>query len=395
MTASLDAIYKNSRWAIGQNSSMLAALQQKAATGQEVNRVSDNPTDSNQILSLLTDSRTKEQTLKTLDEMISTLDLSASVIQSITSEFGRARASLTSTMSGTLNVELRQTLAADLDNILEEMVSLVNTQRMGQSLFAGADSEALPYTVERDKQGHIIRVNYQGSLEERNVKITEGLEVSGVLTGPALFSSRQQGEPVFYGQTGAAAGPGTSSIRGDVQLTVTGSAGNWQLSIDGGVNVVNVNGTESNVAVVHSETGQVLYVDATGILQTGTEPVRVSGTYDLFNALISARDLLMNEQNYSEAQLQSMLSDTVQSMDEVNQRLVQAFPVVGGRLQVLTNFKESIKDMKLATEEDISRLQDTDITQVAIDLARYEMLYQMSLSVAARMFSMSLLDFMQ
>lgn len=395
MTASLDAIYKNSRWAIGQNSSMLAALQQKAATGQEVNRVSDNPTDSNQILSLLTDSRTKEQTLKTLDEMISTLDLSASVIQSITSEFGRARASLTSTMSGTLNVELRQTLAADLDNILEEMVSLVNTQRMGQSLFAGADSEALPYTVERDEQGHIIRVNYQGSLEERNVKITEGLEVSGVLTGPALFSSRQQGEPVFYGQTGAAAGPGTSSIRGDVQLTVTGSAGNWQLSIDGGVNVVNVNGTESNVAVVHSETGQVLYVDATGILQTGTEPVRVSGTYDLFNALISARDLLMNEQNYSEAQLQSMLSDTVQSMDEVNQRLVQAFPVVGGRLQVLTNFKESIKDMKLATEEDISRLQDTDITQVAIDLARYEMLYQMSLSVAARMFSMSLLDFMQ
>jgi len=395
MTYSLDAIYKNSRWAIGQNSSILAALQQKAATGQEVNRVSDNPTDSNQILSLLTDSRTKEQTLKTMSEMISTLDLSASVIQSITSEFGRARASLTSTMSGTLNVELRQTLAADLDNILEEMVSLVNTQRMGQSLFAGADSEALPYTVERDEQGHIIRVNYQGSLEERNVKITEGLEVSGVLTGPALFSSQQRGEPVFYGQTGAAAGTGTSSIRGDVQLTVTGSAGNWQLSIDGGLNVVNVTGTETNVAVVHSETGKVLYVDATGIQQAGTEPVRIPGTYDLFNALISARDLLKNDQNYSEAQLQSMLSDTVQSMDEVNQRLVQAFPVVGGRLQVLTNFKESIEDMKLATDEDISRLQDTDITQVAIDLARYEMLYQMSLSVAARMFSMSLLDFMR
>ena len=90
-----------------------------------------------------------------------------------------------------------------------------------------------------------------------------------------------------------------------------------------------------------------------------------------------------------------MLSDMVGSMDKVNQRLVQAFPVVGGRLQVLTNFKESIEDMKLSTDEDISRLQDTDITQVAIDLARYEMLYQMSLNVASRMFSMSLLDFMR
>lgn len=395
MTYSLDAIYKNSRWAIGQNSSILAALQQKAATGQEVNRISDDPTDSNQILALMTDSRTKEQTLKTLDEIISTLDLSASVIQSITGEFGRARASLTSTMSGTLNVELRQTLAADLDNILEEMVSLANTQRMGQSLFAGANSEQLPYTVERDDQGRITRVNYQGSLEERKVKVTDGLEVSAVLAGSALFSSQQRGEPVFYGQTGIAAGTGTSSVRGDVQLTITGSAGNWQLSIDGGANVVAVNGTETNVAVVHSETGEVLYVDATGIQQAGDEPVRVPGTYDMFNALINARDLLKNEQNYSESQLQEMLSDTVHSMDEVNQRLVQAFPVVGGRLQVLTNFKESIEDMKLATDEDISRLQDTDITQVAIDLARYEMLYQMSLNVAARMFSMSLLDFMR
>jgi len=200
---------------------------------------------------------------------------------------------------------------------------------------------------------------------------------------------------VFYGQTGVAAGTGTSSIRGDVQLTITGSAGSWQLSIDGGANVVTVNGTESNVAVVNSETGEVLYVDATGIQQAGDEPVRVPGTYDMFNALINARDLLKNKQNYSESQLQDMLSDTVNSMDEVNQRLVQAFPVVGGRLQVLTNFKESIKDMKLATDEDISRLQDTDITQVAIDLARYEMLYQMSLNVASRMFSMSLLDFMR
>jgi len=395
MSYSLDAIYKNSRWAIGQNTSILAALQQKAATGQEVNRISDNPTDSNQILLLMTDSRSKEQTLKTLDEIISTLDLSASVIQSITGEFGRARSSLTSAMSGTLNVELRQTLAAGLDNILEEMVLLANTQRMGQSLFAGADSEQLPYTVQRDDQGHITRVSYQGSLEERKVEVTDGFEASSVLAGPTLFRSEERSEPVFYGQTGVAAGTGTSSIRGGFQLTITGSAGNWQLSIDGGANVVAVNGTESNVAVVHSETGEVLYVDATGIQQAGDEPVRVPGTYDMFNALINARDLLKNGQDYSESQLQAMLSDMVQSMDEVNRHLVQAFPVVGGRLQVLTNFKESIEDMKLATDEDISRLQDTDITQVAIDLARYEMLYQMSLNVASRMFSMSLLDFMR
>lgn len=124
MSYSLDAIFKNSSWAISQNSYALAALQQRAATGQEINRVSDDPTDANQILALLTDSRAKEQTLNTLEEVISTLDLSSSVIQSISDEFGRSRASLTSTLSGTLNLDLRKTLAADLNNALEELVAL-------------------------------------------------------------------------------------------------------------------------------------------------------------------------------------------------------------------------------------------------------------------------------
>jgi flagellar hook-associated protein 3 FlgL len=395
MSYSLDSIYKNSSWAISQNAYALAQLQQKAATGQEINRVSDNPTDSNQLLFLLSDSRSKEQTIKSLDEISSILDLSSSVIQNMSDEFGRARSSLTSTLSGTLNIEMRKTLAADLDNILEEMVSLANTKRMGQSLFAGADSDILPYTVERDDQGKITSVIYQGSDEERKVSIVDGLEVSPMLVGDRFFCSQDRKDPIFYGQTGVAMGTGTNSLQDDVMLTVTGSPGNWQLSIDGAVNVVSVNGTETNVPLVHSETGEVLYVDATGITQAGSEPVRVPGTYTLFSALISARDLLQNNDNLSESQLQSMLADTVNTMDEVNQRLVHAFPIVGGRLQILMNFKESIEDMKLATDEDVSRLQDTDITQVAIDMARYEVLYQMSLNVAAKMFNMSLLDFLQ
>jgi flagellar hook-associated protein 3 FlgL len=395
MSYSLDAIFKNSSWAISQNSYALAALQQRAATGQDVNRVSDNPTDANQILALMTDSREKTKTLGTLEEVISILDLSSSVIQSMTHEFGRARASLTSTLSGTLNLDLRKTLAADLNNALEELVALANTERMGQSLFGGAASEAAPYRVERNDRGEIISVTYQGSSQEQAVKITDGLEMSAMLVGDTFFRSHERQDPVFYGQTGAAAGAGTNSATGDVMLTVTGSAGNWQLSIDGGKNTVTANGTETNVPLVHSETGQVLYVDATGITQAGAEPIRIPGTYDMFNVLIHARDLLQNEAALDETQLQALLRDTAQSMDRVDQRLVRAFPIVGGRIQTLTNFKDSIEDMKLGTEEEISRLQDTDIAQVAIDLARYEVLYEMSLSIAAKMFNLSLLDFLR
>lgn len=395
MSYSLDAIFKNSSWAISQNSYALASLQQRAATGQDINRISDEPTDANQVLALMTDARDKEKTLDRLEEVVSILDLSSSVIQSMTDEFGRARETLTSTLSGTLNTDLRKTLAADLNNSLEELATLANTKRMGQSLFAGADSETTPYVVERNDQGEIISVNYQGSYQEQDVKITGELSMSAMLVGDSIFRIHDRQEPVFYGETGATAGSGTNSVTGDITLTVTGSPGNWQLSIDGGANTITVNGTETNVPLVHSETGEVLYVDASGITQAGEEPIRIPGTYDIFNVLICARDLLQNESDLSEQQLQEMLRDTVESMDLVDQRLVRAFPIVGGRIQTLTNFKDSVEEMKLNTDEEISRLQDTDITQVAIDLARYQTLYEMSLNIAAKMFNLSLLDFLQ
>jgi predicted HTH domain antitoxin len=40
-------------------------------------------------------------------------------------------------------------------------------------------------------------------------------------------------------------------------------------------------------------------------------------------------------------------------------------------------------------------LEEADIAQIAIDLTRREVLYEMSLSMAARLLSMSLLDFLR
>jgi flagellin-like hook-associated protein FlgL len=53
-----------------------------------------------------------------------------------------------------------------------------------------------------------------------------------------------------------------------------------------------------------------------------------------------------------------------------------------------------VEETQLGTKEDISRMQDADIAQISIDLAQYETLYQMSLAIASKMFSMSFLDFM-
>jgi len=249
-----------------------------------------------------------------------------------------------------------------------------------------------PYLVEREN-GEITGITYQGSYTNRNIDVAPGLESSAFNVGDDIFRSDNRGAPIFWGDTGAECGTGTSSIRGDTWLTVTGSAGNYMLSIDGGLTNFSTDGTDTNLMVTNSITGEVLYVDTTGITSTGTQLVTVPGTYDLLNTLISVRDILRNENGLSGAQLRELQNASLDSLDEVSELLVRAQVSVGSKIGFLDDLKESLTKLSYNAEDETTHLQEADIAQIAIDLSRREVLYQMSLSIAGKLMSMSLLDF--
>ena len=405
MAYSLDAIYNSTNWAIRNHSQALMMLQEQAATGQCINRISDDPTDGNRILALRSENRSFELYADALTEVVSNLELSSSVVQSISGEMQNAIASVTGVLSGIYSTEnsfARTQMAEQLDDVLEQIISLTNTQRLGHRLFSGADSTVDPYTVVRNDNGEITRVVYQGSYEERNIEVSSGVEISGVFVGNELFRTDDRGAPLFMSAddsgvttTGVVAGTGTSSARGTVWLTVTDEGGgDYTLSLDGGA-VVSGNISDpgsDNVAVV-SASGQVLYVNVQNLSSSGIEAIEVQGTYDIFNSLINTRDLLRNGNDVPAEQWHEMMNDMIEAMRQAEEKLTQAFPKIGGRISTLMTLKDSIENMQMSTEDEMSRLQDTDIAQVAVDLARREVLYEMSLSVAAKMFSLSLLDF--
>ncbi len=404
MSFSLDALYHNASWAIYSHSRALMELQEKSATGQEINRTSDDPIDADRILDLKADSRSMESYISTLEESTSILELAGSVIQNISGEIADAMTSLTSVLSGINNSakdpNIRAQLSDDIDNILEQIISLANTKRMGRRLFSGADSDIDPYVVTRGTGDEIVGVAYQGSYEERKVQVAPGVEMSIALVGEDLFKSDERTAPLFTSHTGAAAGGGTSSVRGDIWLEVRNIVGNnADVSIDGGTTWVTVNTlADTNRAIVHPDTGEVLYLDATGIVNEGKDRVRFPGTYDIFNSLISIRDMLKNQNTITRPGWQTdwhnIMDEQVEALRGVEQKLISAFPEIGGKISTLTQFKESLEDLNINTKNEISRFQDADISQVAVDLARHEVLYQMSLKVASKLFKMSILDYM-
>ena len=394
MSGALSNIYDNISFALRLHSEAMTRLQEQVSTGSRLNRASDDPSAAYRVLGLNSQKRSLENYIDNASEVLDRLEITSTILQEMVSGLVEAKKSLTQIASGIYNQESRDRIAQAINDTLEQMVSLANTKHANQHLFGGSKAASAAYIVERT-DGEITRVIYQGGSEGRNVEVAPGLQSSAFCVGDAVFCSSSRSAPIFMGDTGAQAGTGTPSVRGDVWLTVTGSDGNYDLSIDDGLSIFHTNGADDNLAVTDSRTGQILYVDCSEISSAGVELVSVPGTYDVFNTLISIRDALRNERGLSEAQLQELLNNSLGSLDEIRNLLVQTEVSVGLRIGFLSDLKDSLKNRVYNTEDETTRLQEADIAQVAIDLSRREVLYQMSLSVAGKLMSMSLLDFIR
>jgi len=394
MSQTLGNIYNNVSYSLQNHAAAMARLQEQTSSGSCINRISDAPLDAYQVMTLTSWKVDLENNLNRLADVSDRLEFSSSVINNISTQLSEARTSLTQLVSGTYTEQQRQINSGHINDILEQIVALANTKFDDQYIFGGDSTDSIPYTVERT-DGQITSVSYQGSLEARNVDVAAGIQSSGFLTGDNIFRSNERSEPVFLGSSGAEAGTGTSTVTADVWLEVTYDGSDYQLSIDGGASYTTVPvGGDTNQVVTDSQTGKVLYVDSTGIDSTGVELVRVPGTYDIFNTLISMRDMLRNERNFSEHRLQELLQESFNSMDEVKELLVENELSIGTKVSFLEDLKQGIENVKYNAEDTAAGLQEADIAQIAMDLSKREVLYQLSMSMAARIMSMSLLDFM-
>jgi len=399
MSGALNSVYNNVTFALRLHSKTLAALQENVATGSRINRSSDDPSSAYRVLGLNSQNRYLENYMKNIDAAISAQDMTSSILQEMSSTVMDTRVHLTQIISGTYGEgqggqAARDRIAQEINDVLEQMVSSANSRYTGRYVFGGESTNLAPYAVERNGDGGIIGVTYQGGLDNRKIEMAPGVQSDTSFSGEDVFGIDNRGTPVFYGTTGASVGTGTANVKGDVWLTVATDdvSGNYKLSIDDGATWVIVPADNTNVAVTNSS-GQVLYVNAETITRTGVERVKVPGTYDLFNTLISARDLLRNERGLPLTTVTDLMQQAASAMEDMGNALVEKQVSIGAKINFLDSLKTSLDNVKFNGEQEATGLQEADIAQIAIDISRRDTLYQMSLSVAGKLMSVSLLDF--
>lgn len=218
------------------------------------------------------------------------------------------------------------------------------------------------------------------------VALDDGQAITFIGTETNLKATNAAGDAVYVDVTGL--DPGLS---GTVVVPITATA---KLSIDDGADKTDVaDFALTNVAVTDSRSGRVLFVDPGEMSRTGTELVRISGTYDIFGTLITIRDLLTNEQGLPETEQVQLLNGEAGSVREMLAGVTQALNSMGARDQAVYDLGERLKDFQLFLSGEAAMIGDADIVQLATDLARTQTFYEMTLATASRLLNLSLLDF--
>ncbi len=251
------------------------------------------------------------------------------------------------------------------------------TSYLGASGIAAGTSSASGDTVLGN--GHTLAIDVPAG----TLSLDGGPAVSFTGAETDLAVTSDAGDTVTVDVTGLVPG-----FVGTVNLEASG-----RVSIDDGATWGGLNFASPNQPVIDGTTGRVLYIDATGIERTGVDAVRLPGTYDLFETLATARDLMLGTRDLPDDLQLELLEEVAGSLNEVGRALMRSQTTVGARLGAIETLGDSLENVKQYVDDDAASLENADMVIVATDLARRQTLYEMTLAATQRLLSLSLLDF--
>lgn len=360
-------------------------IQQQTASGKKVERPSDDPLAFDKIQQLKTDnSRIQQYARNAADAGNDLLNLDT-ILQDIISILQRSSEVAVNAGDGT--IENFDGLAAEVDQLLENLVSLANSRDEGGGyIFSGLRTDTPAYAITRT-DGMITAVTYQGGTGVRQAEIGKENYVSVTIPGGDSSSTNA----VFQ----------TSSVDlftnliqlrdrllANEQITATET-----FTADAATDTL----TTQNVYT----TGSMVTLSSDGALPGGLSAdiayyaIKVSDTeIKLAATLQDAKNGIALDILDAGTGAHTIRQDTLQELDAGLDHIIDTLSAVGAREErvnlqqkLLSNRETNLQTM-LADEESI------DLAKAAIELSAKQSAYEAALGVTSKVLNqVSLIDF--
>jgi len=314
--------------------------------------------------------------------------------------------------TGTFTKSDTAAMAAEVDQLLKEIVNLANARGPdGDFLFAGDKARTEPF---RATVGYapgagaatVVGVEYLGGLGSPQAEIGEGAYLPMNLAGDEVFWAERQriaggsdasnyrvlsASSIFIDGHEVALKPGDTVQA--IIAKINDSGASVKASLDPPTNALALEGTQAHrLRLEDGQGGEVLA--ELGILSGSRVPsdyaptARVSGG-SLFDAVIALRDAL-NAGDHIEIGGR-VLASVDAGMDNMARRLAQAGSVMERLDSARLRLNKEIPDVTalLAAEKGL------DFAQAVTDMKMMEYAHQASLRLAGRVLPQTLLDFLR
>jgi len=172
--------------ALSQSQSTLNTALQEISTGKSVTVPSDNPSASADMVGNTIATANVDQYTQNVSSMQTQLQSADSALSSVVTSLTQAISLGTEGANGTNNSSDLQSIAQQVQGILESVVSQANTSNNGSYLFGGTASTAQPYTADSSSS---TGYTYNGNDDSNSVAIGDHLSIQVNLPGSQIFSN--------------------------------------------------------------------------------------------------------------------------------------------------------------------------------------------------------------
>jgi flagellar hook-associated protein 3 FlgL len=184
-------LLQQSQGFLQRNQTALSKLQEKTATGQQINRASDDPLGLTSLLDVNRTLNNDEQYKKNVEAARSELETADTALSQMSSLFLRASELATQGATVTTGPDGMKAIAKEVDLLVEQLVQLGNASIEGKYLFSGVKTTTVPF----NRSGDII--TYAGTPQtqayQRQVDVDDNAPITINTPGDKLLGTSAGG----------------------------------------------------------------------------------------------------------------------------------------------------------------------------------------------------------
>jgi len=181
MRVTFNMIANNVLKNLSSNLTRLEKLQNQLSSGKKIIKPSDDPVSTSRLIELKSTLNANKQYSRNIDFLKTELNVADKALQDISSTLTRVKELAVRGANETLSQENRNAIAEEVDQLIDHLIQIGNTNVSGRYIFGGYKTSEAPL----EKSGNAVLYKGDGNL--RSVEVSNNVLINASPTGKSLF----------------------------------------------------------------------------------------------------------------------------------------------------------------------------------------------------------------